>query len=364
LLIGFANGFLVTFSNVYTAEAAPAHLRGVMVALFAYWVNIGAIIGNIVDNYMKTDMGKASFRVPIACLYIVPTFLSIALLFCPESPRWLLHKGRDAEAERALRRLRGNGIPEEHIEFEWAEMIRGVEEEKMNAKSVAWLDMFRGVLNPFACSGVTEKYLRILGSDLRRTLLCYATIASQAGSGFWWLINYSVYFYAISGITKAFQYSIMNACIGFFAVNLGMLAMQHLCGRRTIMMFGAAACGFCHLGMAIAQSVKDNGSMSETRYQNCVVAFFALSYFFYNGTIGSASYPVATELVSSRLRAWTVGSATSLGYVLAWLVAFCTPYFINPTKMNWASLRAYRFLQSRLANIRPGHEVWIHLDGI
>jgi MFS family permease len=38
LLLGIANGFLVTFSNVYTSEASPAHLRGVFVALFAYWV--------------------------------------------------------------------------------------------------------------------------------------------------------------------------------------------------------------------------------------------------------------------------------------------------------------------------------------
>lgn len=37
LILGFANGFLVTFSNVYTSEASPAHLRAVMVALFAYW---------------------------------------------------------------------------------------------------------------------------------------------------------------------------------------------------------------------------------------------------------------------------------------------------------------------------------------
>jgi len=28
LLLGYANGFLVTFSTVYTSEAAPAHLRG------------------------------------------------------------------------------------------------------------------------------------------------------------------------------------------------------------------------------------------------------------------------------------------------------------------------------------------------
>lgn len=36
LVLGLANGFFVTFSNVYTAEASPAHLRGIMVALFAY----------------------------------------------------------------------------------------------------------------------------------------------------------------------------------------------------------------------------------------------------------------------------------------------------------------------------------------
>lgn len=41
LLLGLANGFLVTFSTIYTAEAAPAHLRGVLVALFSEWVNIG-----------------------------------------------------------------------------------------------------------------------------------------------------------------------------------------------------------------------------------------------------------------------------------------------------------------------------------
>lgn len=87
LLLGFANGFLVTFSNVYTSEASPAHLRGVMVALFAYWVNIGSIIGAVVDNYTKDRMDKSSYRIPIGCLYIVPAFLAVALWFVPESPR-------------------------------------------------------------------------------------------------------------------------------------------------------------------------------------------------------------------------------------------------------------------------------------
>lgn len=314
LLLGFANGFFVTFSNVWTSEVAPAHLRGVMVALFAYWVNIGSILGSIVDNYTRTRLDKGSYRVPIACLYIVPAILSIALFFVPESPRWLLHRGKESQAREALERLRGNAVTPECIELEWIEMVRGVQEEQRTANTVAFLDMFKG-------------------PDLRRTLLCYGIIAAQTASGVWFLIAYATYFFTIAGIAKSFQFSIMNTCVGFLGVNVGMLSMRRWVGRRAILMLGAAACGLCELATAIAWSVKPGAR--ETG--NVIVAFTAFFMFFYNGCVGAASYPVATELVSSRLRAWTVGTATSLGYVLAWLTGFCTPYFINPQDLNWVS---------------------------
>jgi len=100
-----------------------------------------------------------------------------------------------------------------------------------------------------------------------------------------------------------------------------------------MLIIGALTCGLCELATAIAASV-NQGSQTTGRV---LVAFTAIFVFFYNAFMGTASYPVATELVSSRLRAWTVGTATSLGYVLAWLTGFCTPYFINPAYLNWAS---------------------------
>lgn len=130
-------------------------MRGVMVALFAYWVNIGSIMGAAVDNKTKERMDELSYRIPLACLYAVPTVLAVALFFVPESPRWLLHRGKEREARKALEMLRGRSYAQLRssgegqvgpslLEIEWAEMVKGVEEEKRTEGDVAALDMFRG----------------------------------------------------------------------------------------------------------------------------------------------------------------------------------------------------------------------------
>ncbi|KAF2265208.1 general substrate transporter [Lojkania enalia] len=320
LILGFANGFLVTFSNIYTSEASPAHLRGVIVALFAYWVNIGSIIGAAVTNATKSRMDKSSYQIPIGTLFIVPLILAVGLLFVPESPRYLLAKGRPQEARKSLETLRGNSVPAEYVELEWAEMVKGIEEEKRLATTVGALDMFRG-------------------TDLRRTLLCFGMIACQTGSGVWFVISYGTYFLIVSGlsVSDAFKYSIMATCLGFLGVNMGMYLMKRHLGRRSILILGGCICGFSQLALAVAATV----SPGSKAMQNCLIGFTALFKWGYNMCVGAASYPVATELVSTRLRAWTVGSATSLGYFLAWLNAFCTPYFINPQNLGWGAKYGY-----------------------
>lgn len=180
-------------------------------------------------------------------------------------------------------------------------------------------------------------------------------IGCQTASGVWFLIGYQTYFFTVTGITKAFEFSIMNTCFGFLGVNIGMYAIRELVGRRSILIIGAVACGLCQLGSAIAASVEpDSLATGQT-----LVGLTALFMFFYNGCVGAASYPVATELVSSRLRAWTVGTATSLGYLLAWLVNFCTPYFINPEHLDWVGALYPTIASCLLTQI--GRAIWVHL---
>lgn len=105
LLLGFANGFYVTFSNIYTTEAAPTHLRGVVVALFAWWVNVGSLIGPIVTWRTSSILSKRAYEIPLGCLIIVPVLLEIFMLFVPESPRWLTIHDRHDEARKSLAKL-------------------------------------------------------------------------------------------------------------------------------------------------------------------------------------------------------------------------------------------------------------------
>ncbi|KAI4869218.1 general substrate transporter [Hypoxylon rubiginosum] len=310
LILGLANGFLVTFSNIY--EAAPAHLRAVMVALFSEWVNIGSIIGAAVTNATKNRLDKASYQVPLGTLFIVPAFLAVGLLFVPESPRYLLYKGKTEAARKSLQKLRGDSLSPEAFELEWVEMVKGIEEEKHTANTIGPLDMFKG-------------------TELRRTLLCYGVIATQTGAGSWFIISYSTYFLIVSGL------SVDEACLGFIGVNVGMYLMRHVMGRRTVLMTGAVAQGCCMLAMAVSATVA-SGTVSA---RNCLIAFTALYQFSYNAFVGDATYPTATELVSTRLRSWSVGSAISLGYFLAWLTGFTAPYFINPEDLNWGAKYAY-----------------------
>ena len=159
------------------------------------------------------------------------------------------------QGRRALETLRGDSMTPDAFELEWIEMVKGIEAERRLATTIGPLDMFKG-------------------SDLRRTMLCWAVISSQTASGSWFLISYSTYFMVVSGLSvaNAFRYSIMKTCIGFLGVGLGMYLMRHVFGRRTIMLVGCAVQGLVLLAMAIAATVVP-GTVTA---RNSVVAFVSL----------------------------------------------------------------------------------------
>ncbi|ETI20925.1 hypothetical protein G647_07268 [Cladophialophora carrionii CBS 160.54] len=317
-LIGLANGYFITFANIYVAEVAPAHMRGLLVSFFGVWVNIGSVLGAVADNYSKQHLNKLCYQIPLASMFAVPALLSVFMFFVPESPRWLLFHNRPEQARRALDRLRGSSLTPEFLNEEYVEMARGIEEEKELASSASYLDMFKG-------------------SDRRRTIICLGTVMSHSAAGLWLIIGYGTFFFQIAGVDKPFEASIISTCGSFAGVLIGLYFTTKVIGRRTSMLFGSAMASLCMLAIGVAYVT---GGTSKPA-GSAIVAFMVLYGFFYNGFSGTLSWPVATEVCSSRLRVLTIGVCTGINYFFNWLTSYTAPYFINPDELNWGGKYAF-----------------------
>ena len=105
-LIGVAIGGSSILAPVYMAEAAPASRRGAMVGLFQVNIVVGILIA-YVSNFVVAALipGDDAWRWKLA-IAVLPAMLFLVLLFLiPQSPRWLISKGRLAEAAASLKRL-------------------------------------------------------------------------------------------------------------------------------------------------------------------------------------------------------------------------------------------------------------------
>ena len=104
ILTGIAFG-LASFSvPLYSAEVAPASLRGTLVILSVLCCTIGQFLAYVAGAVFIFQNG---WRWALGIALAPSVLLFVAMLFLPESPRWLVQKKRSHQAERVLQRIRG-----------------------------------------------------------------------------------------------------------------------------------------------------------------------------------------------------------------------------------------------------------------
>ncbi len=104
---GLAIGVSSVLAPMYIAEVAPARIRGLLVTLNQMAIVTGILAAYYV-NWLLSGLGAESWRWMFASAAVPSLIFFIALLWIPESPRWLVGRGRQQEALGILKRIDGD----------------------------------------------------------------------------------------------------------------------------------------------------------------------------------------------------------------------------------------------------------------
>jgi MFS family permease len=106
LLDGFGIGLAVTLVPVYISETAPPEIRGSLNTLPQFTGSGGMFMSYCMVFGMSLTK-TPSWRLMLGILSVPSlVYFALTILFLPESPRWLVSKGRMLEAKQVLQRLR------------------------------------------------------------------------------------------------------------------------------------------------------------------------------------------------------------------------------------------------------------------
>lgn len=207
----------------YQAELAHPSIRGRITALQQFMLGVGALVASWVSwgTYRNLKHSSAQWRVPLG-LQIAPAIcLGALILLFPESPRWLMDKGKHEKSRAVLAKLHAHGdLNDPFVLAEYEQIQQSIAfEHEHEAKS--YLELFKSQ------------------TAFRRLFLCVALQASIQMTGVSAIQYYSVTIYGKIGISgdDTLKYQGINSIIALVAQFCTILFIDRT-GRRWPLILG------------------------------------------------------------------------------------------------------------------------------
>ena len=320
ILLGIPWGVFQILTATYASEVCPVALR----AYLTTYVNLCWVMGQFIASGVLRGMisrtDEWGYRIPFALQWIWPIPLMIGVFFAPDSPWWLVRRGRTEDAKRVLMRLISReSDPTFNADETISMMIHTNELERAFAEGTTYSDLFRGAIS------------------LRRTeLVCVIwAIQTLCGSTF---MGYSTYFYRQAGmaVDNSFTLSLVQYAIGAIGTIFSWFLIQRF-GRRTLYLLGQLIMFILLLAIGCtALAGRENVAA-----QWAIGSLLILYTFIYDSTVGPVCYSLVTELSSTRLRIKAVVLARNVYNIVGIVTNIITPRMLNPSAWNWGAKAAF-----------------------
>ncbi|KAL3431759.1 general substrate transporter [Aspergillus tetrazonus] len=336
ILCGIPWGVFQTVTTAYAADVCPVLLRGYLTT----YVNLCWVLGQFVATgvlraclHIGPVQGAGqgdewSYRIPFMLQWVWLPFILVIVWIGPESPWWLVRKGKLNEAKGVLERLSASTLS--------SSSTPGKALERDQTETTLALMLYTIQMENEYVSQPHESYLSCFRStNRRRTEITCLTWAIQAlcGSSF---MGYSTYFYQQAGlsVSQSFNMSLGQYAFGIVGTLVSWLLMTRF-GRRTLYVVGLL------LLVIILFSVGFT-SLSDTKAASWAIGSLLLLFTFtYDCTIGPVCYSIVSEIPSTQLRGKTIVLARNVYNMFMIVNGIIVPRMLNPTAWDWRGLAGF-----------------------
>lgn len=243
------------------------------------------------------------------------------MIALPESPRYLIKRGRDQDAQRSLARLLSLHPEDPEVETELDDIRANLrEEEELGSSSYA--DCFRQGPNKILTRVMTGVFLQ----------------AWQQLTGINFIFYYGTTLFTNIGIKNPYRVAIATNVVNVGMTIPGIYLIDKI-GRRRLLLIGAAGMIVCEYLVAI---IGVTISVDNQAGQKVLVAFVCIYIAFFASTWGPIGWVLPSEIFPLAIRAKAMSLSTASNWLWNFGLSHATPYLVNDGKGN-ANLRVKVF---------------------
>ncbi|EGO01349.1 hypothetical protein SERLA73DRAFT_134717 [Serpula lacrymans var. lacrymans S7.3] len=335
IITGLGNGLNTSTVPTYQAECSPSGQRGGFIMLQGSLVTFGVTI-----SYSKSN-SSAQWRVPISIQIVFALIMVVSIGFLPESPRWLMKHGHEAEAMAVISAFEDKPPSDPGVQLTFHAIREAVEKEgRVTPPTNHKISEHKTAIDK---GGDNVSLKELFGGgrsqNARRVVLAFTSQCFQQITGINVVILYTILFQNL-GLSDV-DSRIVAASMGtqYFLFSLLAIALIDRVGRRRLMLFGASGLCIVMLLLGVLGSIANKAANTAG-----VVLIFIYLDIFSLGWLGMTwLYPA--EISGLRIRAQSTSLSTASNWIFNFVVVMVTgPSFNNiswRTYIVFAALNAF-----------------------
>ncbi len=298
----FIGGIGIGASSVaaptYVSEISTASSRGRLVAMYQFNIVFAILIAYISNYLLKGVGGSNDWRWMLGVMAVPSLIYSILVIGIPESPRWLVTKGKDDEARKILSKL-GVGNTDEEIK----QIKNAVQHEDSSGKKT-----------PF----ISKKHITIL------SLAFFIAFFNQF-SGINFILYYAPRILESAGLAAndSLKSSIIIGGTNLVFTFVGLYFIDRI-GRKILLLIGSI--GYIISLAAVAWCFYNHLSAG------LLVTFLAMFIASHAIGQGAVIWVFISEIFPNRIRAMGQSFGAGTHWVCAAFITLISPIFIDDKK--------------------------------